>query len=63
MQQYTINHANDSETVLIDQGINGGDWASLGRFEFAGNTTENVTLTDNANFWVAADAVRFVWID
>ena len=32
----------------------------LGTFEFADNDTEGVTITDNANSWIIADAVRFV---
>jgi hypothetical protein len=57
--EYIINHANRSETILVDQSVNGGGWVSLGRFEFADDGTEVVTLTDNADSWVTADAVRF----
>ena len=58
--QYIINHASVSDIVLIDQSINGGGWVSLGIYEFSGANTEDITLTDNANSWVVADAVRFV---
>jgi len=32
---------------------------SLGTFDFADTGGENVTLTDNADSWVIADAVKF----
>ncbi len=56
---FTINHAGGSNTILVNQGINGGQWVSLGVYEFANNGSENVTLTDDADTWVAADAVAF----
>ncbi|MFV1951056.1 MAG: S8 family serine peptidase [Nitrospinota bacterium] len=56
---FTINHAGISDTVPVDQCKNGGQWVSLGAYEFNDDGTENVTLSDNANSWVVADAVRF----
>ncbi|MFV1950627.1 MAG: hypothetical protein ACC630_01525, partial [Nitrospinota bacterium] len=56
---YTINHNNISDTVMINQSKNGGQWVSLGSYEFADDATENITLSDNADSWVVADAVRF----
>jgi hypothetical protein len=58
--EYIINHANGSETVLVDQSVNGGDWVSIGTFEFADDDTENITLSDNTDSGVVADAVKFV---
>ncbi|MFV1951674.1 MAG: S8 family serine peptidase [Nitrospinota bacterium] len=48
-----------SYTVLVDQSVDGGKWVSLGTYYFKNTGTENVTLSDNADSWVAADAVRF----
>jgi len=57
---FIINHANGSDTLLIDQSINGASWISLGVYEFTNGGGGNITLTDNANSWVVADAVKFV---
>ncbi|MBI5183485.1 MAG: hypothetical protein HY999_03885, partial [Nitrospinae bacterium] len=61
----TINHAGLSDTVVIDRSINGGQWVSLGIHEFADDGTEDITLSDNANSWDVADAIRIVirWIN
>ncbi|MBI5182826.1 MAG: hypothetical protein HY999_00470, partial [Nitrospinae bacterium] len=60
---YTIQHADGSNTVLVNQGINGGGWVSIGSYRFLDNGTEHVILSDNANSWVTADAVRFMPIN
>ncbi len=60
---FTINHAGVSDTVIVDQSVDGGKWVSLGTYYFENNDTENITLSDNADSWVAADAVRFIIID
>ena len=57
---YTINHADGSDTVVVNQSINGGQWLSIGIYNFAADGTENMSLPDNADSWVAADAVAFV---
>ncbi len=57
---FTINHNGISDTVLINQGISGGKWVSLGSYEFADDGTENITLSDNADSWVVADVVSFI---
>ncbi len=48
-----------SNTVLVDQGVDGGKWVSLGTYYFTDSATDKVTLSDDADSWVAADAVRF----
>jgi len=60
---YTINHASGSTGVTVNQRLNGGEWVSLGFFDFNAGTGGNVVLshtrsgmTDTA----CADAVRFV---
>ncbi len=56
---FTINHDGESDTVLVDQTINGDQWVSLGTYDFADNDEENVTLSDDADAYVIADAVKF----
>ena len=56
---FTVNHANGSTTVPVNQRRNGSQWVGLGTFTFNGSASEGVTLSDNANGWVIADAVRF----
>ncbi len=56
---YTINHADGSDTVPVDQSINGGKWVSIGTYNFADDGTEYTSLSDDADSWVVADAVKF----
>ena len=57
---YTINHAYGSDTVRVNQQINGGIWNSLGSYDFEqGETT--VVLSDDADGFVIADAIKFVY--
>jgi hypothetical protein len=57
---YTINHASGTDVVQINQKIDGGIWYSLGTYDFEqGETT--VTLSDDADGAVIADAIRFVY--
>ncbi len=54
---YTINHHGVATLVTVDQKVNGGQDNSLGTFFFdAGVTT--ITLSDDANGFVIADAVH-----
>lgn len=55
---YSVNHVNGSTEVVVDQTQNGGTWQLLGTFDLDG--ISNVTLTDEANGYVIADAVYFV---
>ncbi len=55
--QYTVNHAGGATQVTVNQAAGGGNWSPLGNFSFnAGPTT--ITLTDQANGYVIADAVQ-----
>lgn len=59
---YTIDHANGSTTVRVNQQINNAQWVSLGEFMFTGTETDRVVISNDAsggNF-VVADAIRFV---
>jgi hypothetical protein len=62
---YTVNHADGSTPVTVNQQVPGtpeprsGQWVSLGVFRFRGGIDGNVVLTDAASAVVIADAVRF----
>jgi RHS repeat-associated protein len=49
-----------SATVTVSQAQRGGQWNELGVFAFAGGQDYSVTLTDDANGTVVADAVYIV---
>ncbi len=58
---YTIVHASGSDTVSVNQRINGGVWQLLGVYSFAAGSAGHVTLgTASTDGFVIADAVRFV---
>ena len=56
---YTIHHASGDNVVKVDQRYNGSEWISLGIFEFAAGTDGYVRLSNDANGYVIADAVKF----
>jgi hypothetical protein len=65
---YTINYADGSETVWINQQQNGGQWYLLGTFNFAAGTSftsGSVVLSDNASGGepyrgnIVADAIKW----
>ena len=53
---FTIN----TNTVSVNQKINGGGWQSLGVFDFQPNKGQSVWLNDRADGVVVANAIRFV---
>ncbi|MDB6028973.1 MAG: uncharacterized protein JWM68_5196, partial [Verrucomicrobiales bacterium] len=61
-----ITSATGTQTVTVNQQINGGKWVYLGTFNFLAGTAGNVKITDNfafpTNGVVMADAVRFVYV-
>jgi alpha-L-rhamnosidase len=56
---YTIHHLRGQTTVRVDQEQDGGTWVLLGTFEFAAGSTGRVVLSNDANEYVIADAVKF----
>jgi len=56
---YTIYYDGGSQTVKVNQEINGSQWNYLGNFSFAAGTSGYVVLSDEANEYVIADAVKF----
>jgi len=59
---YTVTHAAGSTAVAVNQQQNGGAWNLLGTFTLAPGTAHKVTLTDEANGYVIADALRLVQV-
>ncbi|GAA3710162.1 hypothetical protein GCM10022224_089580 [Nonomuraea antimicrobica] len=57
---YKVKHKDGEATVTLDQTNNPGTWVELGSYTFTAGTTHSVTLTDDANGTVAADAVKLV---
>lgn len=60
--QFTYTFVDDSgqqvsESTTVDQRNNGGSWQSLGTFT-AGDSSINIRVTNDANGYVIADAVR-----
>jgi hypothetical protein len=60
---YTINHKDGSNTVDVNQEINGDQWNYLGTYRFDAGTSGTVVLTNDADEYVMADAVKFVFSD
>lgn len=56
---YKIKHNGVTDTVTLNQTINGGKWVSLGQFLFNGSGDENIQISD-AGGKTVADAVQFV---
>lgn len=57
-----VNHMSGQTNVTLNQRLNGSTWVSLGTFNFAKGTANNVVLkNDNANGVVIADAFRWVY--
>ena len=58
--RYTINYNGGSTVVIANQQANGGMWNLLGTYSFKAATSYAITLTDQANGVVVADAVMLV---
>jgi hypothetical protein len=55
---YVVNHTAGQTTVRVNQQTRGGQWVSLGNYSFVAGDTGTITLSDNADGYVIADAVR-----
>jgi hypothetical protein len=55
---YTINYSEGSETIDVDCTTNGCDWKLLGTYFFAAGTAGSIVLSDDANGYLTADAVK-----
>ncbi|RVX40557.1 RHS repeat-associated protein [Nonomuraea polychroma] len=58
--KYTVKHKDGEAGVTVDQTQNPGTWVELGSYTFTAGTAHSITLTDNANGTVAADAIKLV---
>jgi hypothetical protein len=47
------------EIVEVNQEVNGGQWNLLGTYPFAAGTSGSVVLSDEADEYVIADAIKF----
>jgi hypothetical protein len=58
---YIVSHKYGADTIKVNQKINGGKWNYLGRYYFEQGNSGALTLTNNADGIVIADAARFEW--
>jgi RHS repeat-associated protein len=58
--KYTVTHASGNTTTTVNQQANGAAWNLLGTYTLTPGTTHKVTLTDESNGYVVADAIRLV---
>jgi hypothetical protein len=56
-------HDGGNDTVVANQQQSGNQWNSLGIFAFTQGGQYSVTLTDRADGYVIADAVRLVPVE
>ncbi|WP_162341489.1 S-layer homology domain-containing protein [Paenibacillus paridis] len=59
---YTIRHALGTDTVIVDQSVDGGKWVNIGSYPFNIGVDGKVTITNSfsvGNFMLA-DGVKFV---
>ncbi|MEU0880187.1 RHS repeat-associated core domain-containing protein [Lentzea sp. NPDC005914] len=57
---YAVEHDGGTETKQVDQTQQPGQWVSLGSFGFTEDAVKKITLSDQANGTVVADAVKVV---
>ncbi|MFG1706387.1 DNRLRE domain-containing protein [Nonomuraea sp. M3C6] len=58
--KYTIKHDGGEAHVTVDQTQNAGSWVDLGNYTFTGGLAHSVTLTDDADGTIVADAIMLV---
>jgi RHS repeat-associated protein len=57
---YTVTHATGSSAIPVNQQQGGGTWNPLGTFSLSPGSNHKISLTDQANGFVIADAIRLV---
>jgi hypothetical protein len=57
---YTIHYSGGSVTHYVNQRTSGGQWVYLGTYPFDQGMSGSIVLSDNANGYVIADAVKLV---
>ncbi|MER6347880.1 golvesin C-terminal-like domain-containing protein [Streptomyces sp. NPDC001595] len=58
--KFKVDHDGGSATKTVDQTQRAGEWISLGSYAFVEDGPQKVTVTDQANGTVLADAVKLV---
>ena len=58
--KYTVTHAGGDTLITVNQEQNNGSWVLLGTFNLAPGQGHKVSLTDQANGFVIADAIRIL---
>ena len=58
--QYTIHYKDGIDTVFVDQSIPYTGWVYLGTYCFDDSSMQGIVLSDDANGYVSADAVKLV---
>ena len=61
--QYTVTHAGGDTVVAVNQQQNSGAWTLLGTFNMAPGQGHKVSVTDQADGYVIADAIRLIGTD
>jgi VCBS repeat-containing protein len=57
-----VNHAGGTDTVSVNQSLDGGEWNSIGTYDFTAGSGSVTIRTDGTTSHVAADAVQFVLV-
>jgi hypothetical protein len=57
-----IVHASGTASLVVDQSANPGQWNVLGTYSFPADGSSSVTITNEANGPVLADAFQFEWV-
>ncbi|MGG1555777.1 right-handed parallel beta-helix repeat-containing protein [Paenibacillus ferrarius] len=60
---FTVSGTGGSKTYSVDERVKGGAWMPLGIHRFSQGTSGYVQLSDAGNGEVAADGVKFVYLD
>ena len=55
---YVVIHKNGQDTVYVDWSLPGEEWVDLGRYEFIDHESQGVVLSDLADGYVVADAIK-----
>lgn len=59
---FTVTHRDGEATVPIDQTVGGGTWVDIGDFYFNADDYYTVSLSNDADGYVIADAIRVEWV-
>jgi hypothetical protein len=58
---FTVHHRDNQTMASVNIQRDGGDWVSLGTFAFEAGTSGYVELSNDADGYVLADAVKMIW--